>query len=170
MFYFNLGTKYLKIFNLAKKLSIDMSEISKIPELPITPMQGANMQGAGIGGLPAGWYQNEFLPWNLMENQEMHHLLQYGIGMCLLFGISIILALGIDKYLNPWTLHDQILDVICKMVQAIKEKIMTILPGLSNPTEISDFGALALILVGILFGLSKVLTASGHFYLVIDQV
>ena len=164
MFYFNLGTKYLKIFNLAKKLSIDMSEISKIPELPITPMQGANMQGAGIGGLPAGWYQNEFLPWNWMENQEMHHLLQYGIGMCLLFGISIILGLGFDKY------RDQIQDVICKMVQAIKEKVMTILPGLSNPTEISDFGALALILVGILFGLSKVLTASGHFYLVIDQV
>ena len=164
MFYFNLGTKYLKIFNLAKKLSIDMSEISKIPELPITPIQGANMQGAGIGGLPAGWYQNEFLPWNWMENQEMHHLLQYGIGMCLLFGISIILGLGFDKY------RDQIQDVICKMVQAIKEKIMTILPGLSNPTEISDFGALALILVGILFGLSKVLTASGHFYLVIDQV
>ena len=164
MFYFNLGTKYLKIFNLAKKLSIDMSEISKIPELPITPMQGANMQGAGIGALPAVWYQNEFLPWNWMENQEMHHLLQYGIGMCLLFGISIILGLGFDKY------RDQIQDVICKMVQAIKEKVMTILPGLSNPTEISDFGALALILVGILFGLSKVLTASGHFYLVIDQV
>ena len=141
-----------------------MSEISKIPELPITPMQGANMQGAGIGALPAGWYQNEFLPWNWMENQEMHHLLQYGIGMCLLFGISIILGLGFDKY------RDRIQDVICKMVQAIKEKVMTILPALSNPTEISDFGALVLILVGILFGISKVLTASGHFYLVIDQV
>ena len=160
MFYFNLGTKYLKISNLAKKLSIDMSEISKIPELPISPMQGANP-----GSTPnAGWYQNEFLPWNWMENQEMHFLLQYGIGMCLLFGISIILGLGFDKY------RDQIQDVICKMVQAIKEKVMTILSGLSNPTGISDFGALALILVGILFGISKVLTASGHFYLVIDQV
>ena len=160
MFYFNLGTEYLKIFNLAKKLSIDMSEISKIPELPISPMQGANP-----GSTPnAGWYQNEFLPWNWMENQEMHYLLQYGIGMCLLFGISIILGLGFDKY------REQIQDVICKMVQAIKEKVRTILPGLSNPTAISDFGTLALILVGILFGISKVLTASGHFYLVIDQV
>ena len=160
MFYFNLGTKYLKIFNLAKKLSIDMSEISKIPELPITPMQVANP-----GSTPNdGWYQNAPLPWNWMENQEMHYLLQYGIGMCLLFGISIILGLGFDKY------RDQIQDVVCKMVQAIKEKVMTILPGLSNPTEISDFGTLALIFVGILFGISKVLTASGHFYLVIDQV
>ena len=160
MFYFNLGTKYSKIFNLAKKLSINMSEISKIPELPITPMEGANP-----GSTPnAGWNPNEFLPWNWMENQEMHHLLQYGIGMCLLFGISIILGLGFDKY------RHQIQDVICKRAQAIKGKVMTILPGLSNPTEISDFGALALILVGILFGISKVLTASGHFYLVIDQV